>query len=262
MNCGCSIISMGPGCTPWMIMAAISTAEGAEPGMPSAREGMMWPGIDDMSPVSAAISPSIEPLPNFSGSLLTALAAAYDIHAPASSPTPGNRPVTTPMTPERSTVHLYWMISLQRGSTESLRSAILRSIGSASVLNTSASPKAPTSAGISAMPPASSSQPKVKRLYAYRLSCPICATNRPSSPISQPLSGSPPTIEPDMVTPNSASQKNSKAPNDSATSASSGVKSARHSTPISVDTNAPEVAMPIARPAWPCLASAYPSAQD
>ena len=29
------------------------------------------------------------------------------------------------MMPERSTVHLYWMISFQRGSTESLRSAIL-----------------------------------------------------------------------------------------------------------------------------------------
>jgi hypothetical protein len=34
----------------------------------------MWPGIDAMSPVSAAISPSIEPLPNFSGSLLVAFA--------------------------------------------------------------------------------------------------------------------------------------------------------------------------------------------
>ena len=59
-----------------MIMAAISTADGAEPGMPSASAGMMWPGIDAMSPVSAAIRPSIEPLPNFSFSLLVALAAA------------------------------------------------------------------------------------------------------------------------------------------------------------------------------------------
>src|SRR4051812_1239298 len=107
MNWGCSIISIGPGCTPWMIMAAMSTADGAEPGMPSASDGMMWPGMDDMSPVSAAIRPSMDPLPNFSGSLLTDLAAAYDIHAPASSPTPGSSPVSTPMTPERNTVHLY-----------------------------------------------------------------------------------------------------------------------------------------------------------
>src|SRR5215208_4731003 len=239
-----------------MIIAAINTAEGAEPGMPSARHGMMWPGIDDMSPVSAAIRPSIEPLPNFSFSLLSPLAAAYDIQAPASSPTPGSRPVSTPMIPERSTVQRYWNTSRQRGSTESFRSTILRSTGSARVVSTSARPNAPTSAGISAMPPESSSQPKVNRLNAYRLSCPICAMNSPSSPISQPLSGSPPTMLPDMVTPNSASQKNSKAPKDSATSASSGVDSARQITPMSVLTNAPEVAIPIARPAWPCFASA------
>ena len=149
-----------------MIIAAISTAEGADPGMPSARQGMMCPGIEAMSPVSAAIRPSIEPLPNCSFSLLTALAAAYDIHEPASSPTPGSRPVNTPITPERSTVRQYCTISRQRGSTESLRSMILRSIGSASVVSTSARPKAPTSAGISAKPPASSSQPKVNRLWA------------------------------------------------------------------------------------------------
>ena len=81
-------------------------------------------------------------------------------------------------------------------------------------------------------------------------------------PISQPLSGSWPTMLPDMVTPNSASQKNSKAPKDSATSASTGVKVARQSTPNSVLTKAPEVAMPIARPACPFFASAYPSAQE
>ena len=80
---------------------------------------MMWPGIDAMSPVSAAIRPSIEPLPNWSFSLLTALAAAYDIHAPASSPTPGSRPVSTPITPERSTVRQYCTTSRKRGSTES-----------------------------------------------------------------------------------------------------------------------------------------------
>src|SRR5260370_490004 len=53
MNCLCSIISIGPGWMPWMIMAAIKTADGAEPGMPSASAGMIWPGIQDMSPGSA-----------------------------------------------------------------------------------------------------------------------------------------------------------------------------------------------------------------
>ena len=66
----------GPGCTPWMSMAAISTAAGADPGMASVSTGITAPGTQALSPVSAAIRPSIEPLPNFSGSLLARLAAA------------------------------------------------------------------------------------------------------------------------------------------------------------------------------------------
>ena len=116
-----------------------------------------------MSPVSAAIRPSIEPLPKRCFSLLVAFAAAYDIHAPESSPTPGRRPVRTPITPERMTVRQYWNTSRKRGSTESLTWTSFFSTGSASAVSTSARPKAPTSAGISEMPPASSSQPKVKR---------------------------------------------------------------------------------------------------
>lgn len=61
---------------------------------------------------------------------------------------------------------------------------------------------------------------------------------------------------PDIATPKSASQKNSKAPKDSAISASAGVNIARHSTPNKVPVKAPEVAMPMARPASPLRASA------
>ncbi len=164
MKCGCVIIIIGPGWMPWMIIAASSTAEGAEPGMPSASAGMMWPGTEAMSPVSAAIRPSIEPLPKSSFSRVVAFAAAYDIQAPASSPTPGSRPVSTPITPDRMTVRQYCSTSRKRGRTESFSSTSFFSTGSASVVSTSARPNAPTSAGISAMPPASSSQPKVKRL--------------------------------------------------------------------------------------------------
>ena len=67
---------IGPGRTPWISIAAISTAAGADPGMASVSTGIMAPGTQALSPVSAAISPSIEPLPNFSFSLLTRLAAA------------------------------------------------------------------------------------------------------------------------------------------------------------------------------------------
>ena len=81
-------------------------------------------------------------------------------------------------------------------------------------------------------------------------------------PISQPLIGSLPTRLPDIVTPKRASQKNSYEPNESATLARIGVNAARQMTPINVLVNAPDVAMPIARPASPRRARAWPSAQE
>ncbi len=61
---------------------------------------------------------------------------------------------------------------------------------------------------------------------------------------------------PDVTTPSSASQKNSKAPKLSAISPSIGVNSARQTSPNSVPTTEPVVAIPMARPACPCRASA------
>ena len=51
-----------------------------------------------------AISPSIEPLPNFSGSLLARFAAAYELQAAISSPTPGITPIAVPIHPDRKMV--------------------------------------------------------------------------------------------------------------------------------------------------------------
>ncbi len=45
----------------------------------------MAPGTQALSPVSADIRPSIEPLPNFSRSLLPRLAAAQEVQAAMSS---------------------------------------------------------------------------------------------------------------------------------------------------------------------------------
>ena len=87
-------------------------------------------------------------------------------------------------------------------------------------------------------------------------SWPMPATNRPRKPASQPFNASAATILPDMTTPSSASQKNSNAPKLSATSPSIGVNNARQISPNSVPTTEPVVAIPIARPAWPCRASA------
>ena len=87
-------------------------------------------------------------------------------------------------------------------------------------------------------------------------SWPMPATNSPRNPASHPFRGSAATTLPDITTPSSASQKNSKAPKLSATSPSIGVNSARQTSPNSVPSTEPAVAIPMARPACPCRASA------
>ena len=87
-------------------------------------------------------------------------------------------------------------------------------------------------------------------------SCPIEAMNRPRKPAIHPFSGSLPVRLPEITTPNTASQKNSYAPNFSAASPSTGVNKASAIIPIQVPSTEPVVAIPMARPARPCRANA------
>ena len=87
-------------------------------------------------------------------------------------------------------------------------------------------------------------------------SCPMPATNRPRKPASQPFSGSAATTLPDMHDAEQRQPEELERAELSAISPSSGVNSARQTRPNSVPTTEPVVAMPIARPAWPCRASA------
>ena len=66
------------------------------------------------------------------------------------------------------------------------------------------------------MPPVIAFSPKVKRGWAWIGSSPMVATKMPSRPISQPFSGLEPVRLPDIITPTMPSQKNSKAPKESA----------------------------------------------
>ena len=149
-----------------MSIAAIKTAAGAEPGIASVSTGITAPGTHALSPVSAAISPSIEPLPNFSGSLLARFAAAYELQAAISSPTPGITPIAVPIHPDRKMVFQCLTISTSLGMTES--NGLIFTVGRLVfiITNSSAKPKAPTSAGTREIPPAKSLFPKLKRSYA------------------------------------------------------------------------------------------------
>jgi hypothetical protein len=165
---------IGPGRTPWISIAAISTAAGAEPGMPSVSTGMIAPGTQALSPVSAAISPSIDPLPNFSGSLLARFAAAYDDHAATSSPTPGRIPMKVPIRPERRIVFQYFVMSTSFGITRVERTDLDRDGFFANCHQSSAKPKAPTSAGTRLKPPARSRLPKLNRFVRVDRFLPDC----------------------------------------------------------------------------------------
>ncbi len=153
----------GPGRTPWISMAAISTAAGAEPGIASVSTGITAPGTQALSPVSAAMRPSTEPLPKSAFSLLARLAAAYELHAATSSPTPGRMPMKVPMQPERTMVRQYFATSASLGNTES-KGLIFTGTGfSRTATRSSANPNAPTSAGTRLKPPARLVLPKENR---------------------------------------------------------------------------------------------------
>ena len=66
-SCGCSLISSGPGVTPWISRAPRRMAVTGPNGMPSANRGMKADCVAELLAVSGPATPSIAPLPNSSG---------------------------------------------------------------------------------------------------------------------------------------------------------------------------------------------------
>ena len=66
---GCSLISCGPGTMPWIISAPRISAITASPGMPRLMVGMKSPCTEEWVEASGQATPSIMPVPNFSGVL-------------------------------------------------------------------------------------------------------------------------------------------------------------------------------------------------
>ena len=61
--------SMGPGMRPWTRNAPSIMAVMGSPGIPSVRTGIRAPPVTELLDDSEAMTPSIWPLPNFSGVL-------------------------------------------------------------------------------------------------------------------------------------------------------------------------------------------------
>ena len=59
--------SNGPALKPWIMKAPSNMAVGPSPGMPRASSGIMAPPMEALLEVSEATTPSMMPVPNFSG---------------------------------------------------------------------------------------------------------------------------------------------------------------------------------------------------
>ena len=64
---GCLVMTCGPGTMPWMVMAPTISAITALGGMPSVSSGMNEVWAAALLALSGAATPSIMPVPNFSG---------------------------------------------------------------------------------------------------------------------------------------------------------------------------------------------------
>src|SRR4030042_2344722 len=91
----------GPGCIPWIMKAAIIIAVVLLPGSPSESRMVMEPPVEALFAHSEAISPSMAPWPNFSGSFDVLAASPYARNEAIVAPAPGSAPTIVPMIGER-----------------------------------------------------------------------------------------------------------------------------------------------------------------
>jgi hypothetical protein len=113
--------------------------------------------------------------------------------------------------------------------------------------------------GMSVRPPASSALPKVKRGNAAGLSSPTAETMRPMRSDTNPFRGLPTAMNTAHVSPSSTSQKYSKVPNLSATSASDGAATISTTVPKSPPITENTRPAPRAISPWPFFVIAYAS---
>ena len=86
---------------PYMMKAPISTAVEPEPGTPSVSSGTIEPQVAALLAASGPATPSIMPVPNFSGVFEMRFSTVYDSMVAMVAPAPGNTPLKNPIRPPR-----------------------------------------------------------------------------------------------------------------------------------------------------------------
>jgi hypothetical protein len=100
-NCGCWVISSGPGATPCTISTAIRIACTGPSGTPSASIGTKAPEAAALLADSGPATPSTAPLPNCSGWRESRFSTAYDTNDDRMCAEPGMIPIRKPITVPR-----------------------------------------------------------------------------------------------------------------------------------------------------------------
>ena len=97
ISTGSSLNSNGPGWRPWIIKPPSSIAVAMSPGMPRVSRGTIAPPTEALFAVSVATTPSMIPVPNFSGYLEWLLAELYARRFEVDPPRPGRIPMPRPI---------------------------------------------------------------------------------------------------------------------------------------------------------------------
>ena len=96
------LIMSGPGCRPWTTRAPSRMAVAGEKGMPSERSGTIAPAVAPLLAASGPATPSIMPVPNFSGVFDIFFSTVYEMNVDSTAAGPGTSPVRKPTTEPRA----------------------------------------------------------------------------------------------------------------------------------------------------------------
>ena len=246
--------SNGPGVNPWIWNPAKIIEVALSPGIPRVKSIINAPPIVALFAVSEAISPSINPVPNFSGVFDLFLQYVYAIKFEAFPPIPGSIPITRPIIEAGIKFFICPKTSLNEipnpfvGVTIGCSSPLDFTVDSSIIWETA---NTPINRGIRLNPAARLSIPKVYLVYELKVSIPTKDKEIPNrheiNPFTILLEDNPETV----VNAKRITAKYSYGPNFNANPAITGPRNVRIIAPKIPPKKLNKIAIPSAFPPSP-----------
>src|SRR5688572_17500368 len=233
----------------------------AEVGRPSVSNGISAVVTDALFAASGPATPSIAPLPNSSGCLVSFFSVAYERNVGISAPPAGIAPNGTPNAVPRSHGITERLSSATVITSEPLIRSTVPTIEWWWLATYSVSPTAnrPTATTTTSTPSNSSWMPMAKRICPDSASVPIMPMNNPTNSAAKPRSADEPSSAEIVVNASSINANFSAGPNCNPHSATTGANSVTTIVAIVPATNEPSAAVASAAPARPRFAIMLPS---